>query len=84
MGQLELFSVEELHNNSFDHNQEEEKKENNKVEKVDPFGNEVRLEAYEGFFKILKIMKETYFASNFSTIFEFIWSLLKNSQERVQ
>ena len=29
-------------------------------------------------------MKETYFAQNFSSIFEYIWSLLKNSQERVQ
>lgn len=29
-------------------------------------------------------MKETYFASNFSVIFEYIWSLLKTSQEIVQ
>lgn len=74
----EVLSVSALHNNS-NGMVNGETQDPILTETINPFGNQVRLHAYQGFFKIIKIMKLTYFASNFQLIFEYIWSLLKNS-----
>jgi hypothetical protein len=39
--------------------------------------------AYIGYFKIIKIMRESYFANNFPQILEHTWCLVKKSQDKI-
>lgn len=48
------------------------------------FTNQIRLNAYMGLFKIIKIMRETYFMAHFPQIMEHIWALVTRSKERIE
>ena len=44
----------------------------------------VRQNAYSGFFRVLKIMKESSFSNQFHKILEHVWCLINNAQDEIE